>query len=55
MSKRERKFLENMTADLLRLHLRGEITELTLKVAQGSVSYSDSKRAGSPTAPDQPA
>jgi hypothetical protein len=39
MSKRERQFLTNMTADLLKLHAAGEITELTLKVARNSVSY----------------
>lgn len=39
MSKRERRFLTNMTADLLKLHAAGEITDLTLTVAQNSVSY----------------
>jgi len=48
MSKRERRFLEKMTADLLKLHLRGEITDLTLRVAQESVSYSHTKPGAKP-------
>lgn len=39
MSKRERQFLTNMTADLIKLHAKGEITEYSLKVARESVSF----------------
>jgi hypothetical protein len=39
MSKRERKFHELMQASLLNLHLKGEISEYSLKVARDSVSY----------------
>lgn len=48
MSKRERKFLSLMSADLIALHQRGEIDSLTLTVALGTVSFSYIKPQAKP-------
>ena len=40
MSKREKKFLAQMSADLIAMYAKGEINSLTLTVALGTVSFS---------------